>query len=617
MSKFYKQIYFPRFLFVLLFPFLLNTSCKTKEIATEEEEPYWLAQYSFFDQDEYYDCFKRELFSEKNDCQWLAQLKNYYCQQDTLPYWTIAGYQEILIENMLSVLHNSIYHGLPQKLFYYDSLCLLVDDLKSFRFEEKTALYQALCQLELSLSEAYIKYVNALQFGAIDPKTVNGGKWLHKTEKADTVFVSNALHALDTIWQFIETIYPKKEEYLVLQQELKRWYSLQDSIWDNIVFHAVDSGKAHEIIPEIAKRLDVTGCKNDHVSDTLDATLLNALNLFRKTNAIPKSNALDEETVKALNRLPQYYIDKIAVNLERFRWKVIPQKEKNYIAVNIADFSLSVYLESERKTWMKICCGQTDPNPKEVEKRTKKGIVQAAYWESPMLYGEVSQLVLNPQWSVPEKITEEEYYHLLVKNPHAFLEKEKMFIVDPRKNKPILPDSINWSKTKRKSFSYRLVQKSGYFNALGIIKFDFQNPESVYLHDTPNKKGFLRRNRAITHGCIRLQQPIDLANVIFELNNFSEQEIEYIMIDLRQPPQSKEGEKYLEEKELKETEYFEKLSDYEKVFYRKLRPKFLTLKKKMPIYIEYYTCFVDENGAIHYRDDVYFKDVSLLYKLRK
>jgi len=266
---------------------------------------------------------------------------------------------------------------------------------------------------------------------------------------------------------------------------------------------------------------------------------------------------------------------------------------------------------------MKICCGLTEPNPKAVENRTKKGIVQAAYWESPMLYGEVSQLVLNPQWNVPESITKDEYYHLLVKNPHSFLEKEKMFIVDTRTNKPILPDSIDWSKTKKENFPYRLVQKSGYFNALGIIKFDFPNTESVYLHDTPNKKGFLRRNRAITHGCIRLQQPLELANLIFELNSFSEQEIEYIMIDLRQPPTSEKGEKYLEEQEKKESEYFEKLSDYERIFYRKLRPKFITLKKRIPLYTEYYTCFLDENGIIHYREDVYFKDVSLLYHLRK
>ena len=185
-----------------------------------------------------------------------------------------------------------------------------------------------------------------------------------------------------------------------------------------------------------------------------------------------------------------------------------------------------------------------------------------------------------------------------------------------RTNKPILPDSIDWSKTRATNFPYRLVQKSGYFNALGIIKFDFPNTEAVFLHDTPNKKGFLRRNRAITHGCIRLEKPLELAQVIFELNAFTEKEIERIMIDLRQSPKSEAGKTYLEEKEKKESEYLEKLSESEKIFYRKLRPKFMTLKKKMPLYIEYHTCFLDENGIINYRDDVYFKDVSLLNKLR-
>ena len=617
MTILHKQIHFPRSLFLLFF-LILAISCenKTKETIIEKE-PYWLTQYSFFNKGEYYDYFKKQIFSEQNTCPWMTQLQDYYAQRDTLPYWTIEGYQETLIASMQAVIQNSVYHGLSPHSFYSDSLQRLADDIQSFRLESESELYRALYRLELFLSKAYIRYVNAMQFGATDPKKVNGGKWLHKTEKADSAFVVNTLHSLDTIWQFMETIYPQKEEYLILQQELKKWYSLQDSVWDKIVFHAVDSGKAHETILQIAKRLDMAGFQNNHTSDTLDASLLALLNLFRKANAIPETNALTEETVNALNRLPQYYIDKIAVNLERLRWKIIPEKSSNRIVINIADFSLSAYLDNEKRAWMKICCGLTDSKAKSVEERTKNGIVQASYWESPMLNSEISQLILNPRWNVPEKITEEEYYHLLVKNPHAFLEKEKMFIINARTGKPVLPDSIDWRKTKKKNFPYRLVQKSGYFNALGIIKFDFPNPESVYLHDTPNKKGFLKRNRALTHGCIRLSQPLDLAQVIFELNGFTDEEIECIMIDLRQPPESEAGQLYLEEKEKRESEYFEKLSDKEKVFYQKLRPKYLTLKKKMPVYIEYYTCFADENGVVNYRDDVYFKDVSLLNQLQK
>ena len=605
--------------FLLLFPvFVLCASCENKtEIDTVEEPQHWLTQYSFFKKEVYYKYFKKQLFSEENNYLWLTQLQDYYCLRDTLPYWTIDGYQDTLIENMLTMLQNSIYHGFPKNLFYNDSLVSLADKLKSFHADKEPTLYQLLFQMEFLLSKAYINYVNAIQFGVINPSLVNGGKWLYKTEETDTFFVSSSLNSLDTIWQFIETIYPKKEDYFALQQEMKKWYILQDSVWETIDFHAVDSGKTDSIIPKIAKRLAWIGFENNHTSDTLDSALLEELNRFRRANAIAENNALDEETLNALSRLPQYYIDKIAVNLERLRWKIIPQKNENYIAVNIADFSLSAYLDNEKKVSMKICCGNTESHPQRVEKRTKNGIVQAAYWESPMLYGEVSQLILNPQWNVPEKITEEEYYYRLVKDPQSFLEKEKMFIVDMRTNKPILLDSIDWSKTKATHFPYRLVQKSGYFNALGIIKFDFPNTERVYLHDTPNKRGFLRKNRAITHGCIRLEQPIELAKIIFELNAFTDKEIERIMIDLHQPPTSEAGKLYAEEKEKKESEYFEKLPENERFFYRKLRPKLMMLKKKMPLYIEYYTCFLDANGTVNYRDDVYFKDVSLLYVLKE
>ena len=162
-----------------------------------------------------------------------------------------------------------------------------------------------------------------------------------------------------------------------------------------------------------------------------------------------------------------------------------------------------------------------------------------------------------------------------------------------------------------------MFQSSGRHNALGLIKFDFPNPESVYLHDTNNKGAFKRRVRALSHGCVRVQNPFDLAAVIYELNGYDEKRLEELGIIVGNEPTTEDGEKYLEEREKKEEEYYERLSDELKKFYRKIRPTRLKLEHTMPVYFEYYTCFVGDNGYIHYRNDLYYKDGNILYSIRK
>ncbi|MCQ2265266.1 MAG: L,D-transpeptidase family protein, partial [Bacteroidales bacterium] len=160
------------------------------------------------------------------------------------------------------------------------------------------------------------------------------------------------------------------------------------------------------------------------------------------------------------------------------------------------------------------------------------------------------------------------------------------------------------------------IQSSGTYNALGLVKFDFANTESVYLHDTNNKSAFKKRKRALSHGCVRVQNPFDLAAILYEMNEFDEQKIEELGIIVGNPPTTEEGEEFLKNMEEREEKYYENLSDEKKHFYRKLRPTSVRLENPMPLYIEYYTCFVGDNGCIQYRDDVYYKDENINYLIK-
>lgn len=152
---------------------------------------------------------------------------------------------------------------------------------------------------------------------------------------------------------------------------------------------------------------------------------------------------------------------------------------------------------------------------------------------------------------------------------------------------------------------------------MGSVKFNFPNSESVYLHDTDIPSAFKRRNRALSHGCIRVEKPRELMRQLLVMNDYDTVKLEQTYIILGDEPTTEKGEEFLEEREKKEEEYFDKLAPEDTIFYRPLRPTNVFLKKKMPLFIEYFTCYVDFNGDINYRPDLYEKEGNVLYLLRK
>ena len=411
---------------------------------------------------------------------------------------------------------------------------------------------------------------------------------------------------------------PKDPSYQLLQQELVRLYPLKDTVLPKIPEKEISLGQRNPAVRLLCQRLHLTGelPKSVQETDTLTDEVLAAVNLFRVNNAIPESDKTDVETIEKLNRPISYYTDRLISNMERMRWKVLPAKGENYVAVNLPDFTLCAYYQGERVYKTNVCCGRTQ-NPAGVDSRHKNGIVLPFKAETPLLYSEINTVVLNPEWNIPHTITRDEYYPKLVKDNMKVIKKEDLYIVNRKNGKYVQPDTIDWSKLRRGNLPYRLFQSSGRHNALGLVKFDFPNPESVYLHDTNNKGAFKKRVRALSHGCVRVQNPFELAKVIYDLNGFDEKKQEELSIIVGNAPTTEEGEEFLEKRTEKEEEYYDKLSDELKKFYRKIRPTRVNLEKKMPVYFEYYTCFVGDNGYIQYRNDLYYTDGNILYLIQK
>ena len=216
-------------------------------------------------------------------------------------------------------------------------------------------------------------------------------------------------------------------------------------------------------------------------------------------------------------------------------------------------------------------------------------------WETPQLSSEISHLVLNPTWTVPPSIIKEEIFRESVKDSNYL--KEKNFKVY-RNGIQVNLDNVDLRKYSPSRIPFTFVQDPGAGNALGKIKFMFQNKFGVYLHDTPTRGPFSRPSRAVSHGCIRVEKPFQLAEYL--LWNNSKWTLDYIKIETGNavPDKTKFDEFKLVRPELRKNASFGKTT-------------IVKFDHKIPVIIDYYTAWVNDKGIMNFRNDVYGKDKIL------
>jgi murein L,D-transpeptidase YcbB/YkuD len=244
---------------------------------------------------------------------------------------------------------------------------------------------------------------------------------------------------------------------------------------------------------------------------------------------------------------------RIAISMDKYKKlpAVMPEK---YIWVNTSSNYLDVVEDGEVKFSSKVICGK---------QKTR----------TPLLTSAISALITYPQWVPPPTIIQKEILPAVKKNP-AYLSRKGFSLLDS-KGDEVDPFTVDWSKYN-KSIPYKVVQGSGDENALGVIKFHFDNKYSVYLHDTNQRYLFGSSMRSLSHGCVRVQQWQDLVHYILE-NDSLHSAGRYTKIDSVQT--------WLKHKEKHQ----------------------LPLKARMPVFIRYLTCVGGKDG-LEFFDDVYGDD---------
>ncbi len=291
-----------------------------------------------------------------------------------------------------------------------------------------------------------------------------------------------------------------------------------------------------------------------------DTALERAVRRFQKMAGLKPDGIIGKGTIGALNRRNSHAgrkarIDKLALNMERLRW--MPRDFGNpHFLVNVPAFEVYLYENGKQRWKSRVITGK----PKN----------QTYFFSDYIEY-----VVFNPYWGVPQSIIRKEFIPKLMKNPY-WLDKEGYEVRDA-KGRVISSASVNWASWRNaKRIPFNIRQLPGDKNALGRIKVLFPNKHAIYMHDTPFKGLFKRRQRAFSHGCVRVQKPVELAELVSGLDPF-------------------EIENYLKEGKNKQ----------------------IKLKQRIRVHIAYFTVWPDNAGKLHYYKDVYGRDKLLKIALAK
>ncbi len=510
-------------------------------------------------------------------------IKNFYLGNEFQPVLLKDFDSHIIVDSIINLFQNAIEHGINPKIYSTELVRNEFNNAKKSEFNLNQRYYH-LANTEILLANSLISYSVHLRQGLINPNILFAPNYEIPLKRLTPSEIIEILQQKN-IFNYLENIKPKSDRYVKLQQVLKKFESLSNEEWEIIPVpnSKIEPGNSYQYINQVIKKLIVLGFIDTNkvkIQDTFkyDKNLVESIKLFQKSHGLIDDGIIGKGTIERLNIPPKQYVDKIKLNLERFRWNDYSDTSK-YILVNIPDFKLKAIENKQEKFEIKVCTGRK------------------IKWQTPVLYSQLSYLVLNPTWSVPQSIVQEEIIDG-IKKDSLYLKKRNFKAY--KGGKPVSLDEINISELKTKR--YTLIQDPGDGNALGKIKFMFDNPFGVYLHDTPTRAPFNYVNRAVSHGCVRVEKPIQLAE--FLLKDNSNWTIDYVKIETGYQVNDKNliNEFQSVRSQLRKNFSYGKTTE-------------VRLYQPIPLFIDYFTAWVDENGILNYRDDVYGKDLILKKKL--
>ncbi len=469
------------------------------------------------------------------------------------------------VKQLIDAIRRADQEGLRPEDYHLDEIVGILPDAKHFKWRQPFVNPRQLVDLELLLTDAFLLYGSHLLSGCINPETIDP-EWFANRRGTDLSMVLEHALTANRIGETLMELSPSQSGYAILRRALVHFRTVNArGGWPKVPTGAKlqksDSGPAVALLWQRLKagKANATGEIADSV--VFDEVIEQAVRDFQQQYGLEADGMVGPATLAALNVSAADRVDQIQLNMERWRW--LPQDlGPRHIIVNIADFKLQVMENGHPVLEMKIIVGK-------------------GYRRTPVFSDKITYLVLNPSWQVPPTIAVKDKLPLIRKDPEYFAKENiRVFQGWGAEAKEIDPKTVNWSAVTPKTFTFRLRQDPGLRNALGRIKFMFPNRFNIYIHDTPSRTLFDKTSRTFSSGCIRIEKPLELAAYLLN-------------------PDPKW------------------LPDAIQAALEKGEERTIQLPDPIPVHLLYWTVFVDSNGKLQFRPDIYNRDKRLNDALRK
>lgn len=430
---------------------------------------------------------------------------------------------------------------------------------------------EAFAVLDLELTRRFLDYGADLLGGRLDPKAV-AGEWYIRARRSSIEGTLRGALLVEDFQGIVAPLRPQLPGYAELVKALAGYREiLADGGWPTVpAGRRLRGGDRGARVAVLRRRLRITGDLSGPAGrkPVYNRAVARAVARFQARHGIPVDGMVGAATLAALNVPVQVRIRQIELSLERYRW--LPSEfGGRYIYVNIPDYKLYAYNAGKPELTMRVVVGDEYRNA------------------TPVFADSMTFVVFRPYWYVPHRILVREILPK-VRKKRSYLWRNHFEVVDAKRQSRVLNSRrINWSRVDFRKV--RVRQRAGSpTNPLGLVKFMFPNQFAVYLHDTPTPKLFDQPNRTLSHGCVWVEKPVELADyVLAGQDDWNQQKIREAMATA--PSESEGG---------------------------RVDGHTVTLHQPLPVYIVYFTAFV-RDGILNFRPDPYGNDREAMARLGK
>ena len=402
--------------------------------------------------------------------------------------WTGSRAADARTQALFTTIRASAEHGLDPAWYGVDRI---EQALKTSSDTERS---------DQMIAEAFTAYAGDVSTGRVNANSIDPDISIEqrKVKKAD--LLKAAAEASDfAAW--LADLAPKGD-YPALQKALATWRQKRAATAYTPLANgdALKPGKTDARVPILRKRLaelEMTVPAATGAADFYDDALVALVKSYQETKGLTVDGVIGDNTTRSLNTSLDDRIEQVVANLERRRW-LAEDLGQRYVFVNTGDYSMVFVNDGKRVFESQVIVG-TPKHP------------------TPEIQSTMFGFQTNPYWTVPQSISGDEYLPLLRRDPYALANQGfKIFSSWSSNDSEIDPATVDWNSINPKAFPYRVRQEPGATNALGYIFFPFQNNYGIYMHDTASRWLFTEGSRNFSHGCIRLQNPLDFVDKVFE-----------------------------------------------------------------------------------------------------